>query len=103
MRGVPTPRTSLDALLGLKEALIELMWRHRGGVGTFIDHLHQAIIFFVKTIDDVGGKLRVGDGLANGGQGVRKSANMVVVVCGGLVKFLGLAKLSTKNICTAWD
>jgi hypothetical protein len=73
---------------------------HRQSSSVLIDHLHQAIIFFIETVDDVGGEFGITKRLANGGQRVREFPNLVVVVRDAQVQLLALAKLTTESIGT---
>jgi hypothetical protein len=52
------------------------MHHQRVGVGALIDDLHQAVVVLVKTIDDVGVELGVGERLANGGKRVGESLDL---------------------------
>jgi hypothetical protein len=90
----------LNTLLGEKKAGVYLMCHHRIGVAPLIDDLNQAIILFVKTVDDEGVELRVRERLSNGRQRVSKGLDLVVVLRGGGVKFLALAKLTTEGTGT---
>jgi hypothetical protein len=93
-----TSWTSLHTLLSIEQALVQLMRGHRRSGSALIDHLHQAVIFFIEAVDDVGGEFGITKGLANGGQRVREFPNLVVVVRDAQVQLLALAKLTTESI-----
>jgi hypothetical protein len=85
-------------LLSVEEALVQLVGRHRRGGGALVDHLDEAIVLFIKAVDDVGGELGVAKGLANGGQRVRKLTDFVVVVRDAEVELLTFAELTTESV-----
>jgi hypothetical protein len=93
-----SPRTGLHTLFSVEEALVQLMGRHRRGGGALIDHLDEAIVLFIKAVDDVGGELGVAKRLANGGQRVRKLTDFVVVVRDAEVEVLTFAELTTESV-----
>jgi hypothetical protein len=62
-----------------------------------VDDLHQAIVVLVKTIDDVGVELGVGERLVNGGKRVSESLDLVVEHRCRRVKLFTLTKLTTKS------
>jgi hypothetical protein len=70
-------------------------------VPPLIDDLNQAIIFFIKTIDNEGVELGVRKRLSNGCQRVGKSLDLVVVLRGRGVEFLTLTKLTTNGTSTS--
>jgi hypothetical protein len=91
----------LNALLGEKKAGVYLMCHHGIGVPPLIDDLNQAIILFVKTIDDEGVELGVREWLSNARQRVGKFLDLVVVLRGRGVEFLTPTKLTTEGTSTS--
>jgi hypothetical protein len=77
------------------------MRHQRVGVGTLVDDLHQAVVVLVKTIDDVGVELRVGERLTNGGKRVGESLDLVVEHRCRRVELFTLTKLTMKSAATS--
>jgi hypothetical protein len=77
------------------------MRHQRVGVGALVDDLHQAVVVLVKTIDDVGVELGVGERLANGGKRVGESLDLVVEHRCRRVELFTLTKLTTKSAATS--
>jgi hypothetical protein len=92
--------TCLDALLGEKKAIVDLVRHHGSRVTPLIDDLDQAIILLVEAVDNEGVEIGVDERVSNGRQHVSKGLDLVVELRGRGVELLTIAELATEGTGT---
>ena len=82
---------SFDTLLGTEEAHVEIArgdWRF-----ATMDNLYEGVIFFIKSVEDVGGEILIPERLPDGGEGVRERLHLTEEGRGRFIELLHLRQL----------